>query len=88
MPLKESELLKDALELIDYLVRDSTLPRNVRAAISRARDELLRKDEPLDVRISSATYIIDDVSNDVNLPMHARSELWNLASSLEEAKNK
>ncbi|MBR9707461.1 MAG: hypothetical protein GOV15_03425, partial [Candidatus Diapherotrites archaeon] len=37
-------------------------------------------------RLGTAIYLVDDVSNDINLPPHARSELWNLVSKLEELK--
>jgi hypothetical protein len=36
--------------------------------------------------MSSAIYDLDSVSNDINLPMHARTLVWNLLSELERLK--
>ncbi|MBN1160032.1 MAG: UPF0147 family protein [Candidatus Diapherotrites archaeon] len=82
----DEQALQEVIEYMDSLSKDTAFPRNVREAISKAKDELIKKDEPFDVRLSSAVYIIDDVSNDINVPMHARSELWNLVSMLEGLK--
>ena len=78
--------LQEAIEYMDSLSKDTAFPRNVREAISNAKLELEKKSEPFDVRLSSAIYLIDDESNDINVPMHARSELWNLVSMLEGLK--
>ncbi|HLC45923.1 MAG TPA: UPF0147 family protein [archaeon] len=86
MAATQADKLKEILEFMEGLARDNTFPRNVRETIQRAKEELLKKEEALDVKVTSAIYIIDDVVNDVNLPMHARSELWNLVSSLEGVK--
>ena len=82
----DEEKLQEAIEYMDSLSKDTAFPRNVREAISKAKAELEKTGEEFDVRLSSAIYIIDDVSNDINVPMHARSELWNLVSMLEELK--
>ncbi len=69
--------------LLEQLLEDSSVPKNVRAAISRAKDKLADP-ESESTGISGAIYSLDEVSNDINLPMHARTMIWNILSELEQ----
>lgn len=71
---------------LDSLLEDTTVPKNVRGAIARAKDKLLHPDAG-ESGISGAIYTLDEISNDINLPMHARTMLWNILSELELLKN-
>lgn len=73
-------------EFLDQLLGDTSVPRNVRAAIARAKEKLQANDAP-GVRASGAIYALDEVSNDINLPMHARTMIWNILSELEAMKS-
>lgn len=73
-------------EFLDQLLTDTSVPRNVRAAIAKAKDKLQAANEPENVRASGAIYALDEVSNDINLPMHARTMIWNILSELEAMK--
>ncbi len=72
-------------EFLDQLLADTSVPRNVRAAIAKAKDKLQAKESP-NMCISGAIYALDEVSNDINLPMHARTMIWNMLSELEAMK--
>jgi len=74
------------IDFLDQLLADTSVPRNVRAAISRAKDKL-SANEPASSRAGGAIYALDEVSNDINLPMHARTMIWNILSELEGMKN-
>jgi len=38
------------------------------------------------VKIASAIYSLDEVANDINMPFHARTDIWNLVKELEKLK--
>ena len=44
--------------------------------------------EESEVNISSAVYMLDDISNDINMPAHTRTEIWTIISELENLKEK
>jgi uncharacterized protein len=71
---------------IDMLLNDNSVPRNVKTALSDARKALDQPEAGYSVRSSAATYKIDEVSNDINLPPYARTVIWNLLSLLESIK--
>ncbi len=70
------------VQYLEELLGDTSVPRNVRAAIARAKEKLQAKEAPSQC-ISGAIYALDEVSNDINLPMHARTMIWNMLSELE-----
>ncbi|MEM4195401.1 MAG: UPF0147 family protein [Candidatus Anstonellales archaeon] len=75
----------EIIEMINSLLEDFSVPRNVRRALEEAKVRLEGTEE-LKVRISAAIYIIQEVSEDVNLPAHARTQIWAILSALEGIK--
>ncbi len=72
-----------AVRTLTELAEDASVPRNVRRGAQSAKDELAKPTVPLDVRIASAVYVLDDLANDPNLPTHGRTAIWSLISALE-----
>jgi len=82
------ERLTQITSILDALIEDSSVPRNVRARMSDARAKLSGEEAESDLAtaLSSAIYALDEISNDINLPTHARTMIWNLLSELEGLK--
>ncbi|MEM0438180.1 MAG: UPF0147 family protein [Candidatus Micrarchaeia archaeon] len=72
-------------QFIDGLMGDSSIPKNVKKALSDAKAKLTTPGDPV-FRASSAIYMLESVSEDINLPMHARTQIWNIVSTLETIK--
>lgn len=77
-----AETVERIVKQMDMLISDLSVPKNVRSAITDARNRLSTKEAYI-VRISSAIYSLDAVSGDINLPPQARTAIWNILSSLE-----
>ncbi len=71
---------------MDFLLGDTSVPKNVKSAIKEARDHLNSEKEDYIVKVSSAIYNIDAISNDINLPAQARTSVWSILSMLESIK--
>ena len=69
-------------KLLDEINEDRTVPRNIRNLVQEAKNNLNGKQE-LPVRINSAISILDEVSNDSNIPIYSRTQIWNIVSMLE-----
>ncbi len=80
------ETIAQVRQQIEVLLNDNSVPRNVKAALDEARKSLDAK-ESYSVRASGATYKIDEVSNDINLPPSAITVIWNILSLLESIKD-
>lgn len=77
--------IKGISELLGGLVADTTIPRNIRRALSEAKQRL-DSDDDLSVKLSAAIYLVESISDDVNMPPHARTQIWSILSSLESIK--
>ncbi len=75
-------------KLLDEINDDRTVPRNIRNMIVEAKNHLNNQKEDLAVRINSAVSILDEVSNDTNIPIYTRTQIWNIVSLLEVMHNK
>lgn len=77
------EVPEGVLEVLDRIMQDDTVPRNVRKVSGEIKENLLHGEESLAIKASSAISILEDLSADPNIPMHVRTLIWNLSSQLE-----
>lgn len=80
-----AERIDQIKKQMDLLLNDTSVPKNVKSAIKEAKDHLNEQADDV-VRVSSAIYSIDSISNDINLPAQARTAVWNVLSMLESIK--
>ena len=77
------EVIKQCVEVLERIMSDDTVPRNIRRSAENAKNILLGKKDPEALRAASAISILDEISNDPNIPLHTRTLIWNVASQLE-----
>ena len=74
--------------LLDQIINDRTVPRNIRTAVQEAKDYFNDPNtEDLQVRIGSAISVLDEIINDPNMPMYTRTQIWNIVSLLERMRS-
>ena len=78
--------LNQVMDVLDQLAEDTSVPRNIRRGATQAKEILLNEAEALDVRTASAVFILDELANDPNIPLHGRTLIWNIISQLETIK--
>lgn len=78
--------IQDIKQMIDSVLEDTSVPKNIRKALSDAKGRLNGTEEPI-VKVSAAIYLIEPVSEDVNMPAHARTQIWAIISALESIKH-
>jgi len=78
--------IKQISIILDQLAEDTSVPRNIRRGAVNAKELLLKSKDELDVRIASAIFILDELANDPNIPLHGRTLIWNIISQLETIK--
>jgi hypothetical protein len=77
------EKLEQVVEIMARVSEDTSIPRNIRRAAGEAKGFLLKKDDDPVVRAASARMTLEEISNDPNMPIHARTQIWNALSVLE-----
>jgi uncharacterized protein len=84
-------MTKDAFErcnqILQHITEDTSVPRNIRRAAEESKDLLSKDDDEPTVRASTVISILDEISNDPNIPIHARTLIWNVLSELESIRH-
>lgn len=65
------------------LAENGSIPSNVSEMLEEAAETLEDGEEELSVRVNTAASLLDEISNDPNIKQHTRTEIWNLASKVE-----
>ncbi len=77
--------VEEVIELIEAVTADTSVPKNIRRALAEAKEKL-KGPEELSTRVGAAVYSIEAISEDINMPMHARTQIWTILSALESIK--
>lgn len=81
----QEEKLEQVADVLDRIAEDTSVPRNIRRAARESKEALQENEDPV-VRASSAISILDEISNDPNMPVHTRTTIWDALSILETIK--
>ncbi len=76
--------IHDISSMLEGLINDTSIPKNIRKALSEAKMRLDSNDEK-GTKVSAAIYLIESISDDINMPAHARTQIWAIMSALETA---
>jgi hypothetical protein len=76
-------VIKQCVDVLGRIKDDDTVPRNIRRSADNVKNILLNNKESPAVRAASSISILDEISNDPNIPLHTRTLIWNIASQLE-----
>ncbi|WP_458405749.1 UPF0147 family protein [Methanobrevibacter sp.] len=77
------EAINEVCEILDYISDNNTVPRNIREAANQSSELLRNEDQDESVKISTVLGKLDEISNDPNIPVHARTLIWEVLSKLE-----
>ncbi len=77
------ESLEKAIELLSEVIDDSYVPKNIRDICKKAHTRLTNKEERVHIRMGAAIGMLDELSQDSNLPFNTRTQIWEIASLLE-----
>lgn len=86
MSKKQDEYLQktnQAMAILNRVAEDNTTPRNIRRTAKQASDLLIDESLTLAARAANAIDILDQISQDPNMPMYTRTRIWNVISVLE-----
>jgi uncharacterized protein (UPF0147 family) len=76
--------LEEAVRLLEEILNDRGVPRNIKSSIELSIDDLKKSNEPDGVKIATVISVLDDASNDPNISLYARTKVWDVVSKLEE----
>jgi uncharacterized protein len=80
---ENEEKLNQAINTINLVVSNTNIPRNIRKVTKEVVDGLKDTRTSVGVRAANAMSVLEEVSQDPNVPSFARVTLWNAVSVLE-----
>ena len=76
------EKVKQILDVMQEVVDDPVVPKNVKIKINSAM-QVLKQDDEISIKINKALDELDEIGDDNNLEPYTRSQIWNIVSALE-----
>ena len=81
------EELDRARQILMKIIRDTSVPRNIRRAATDALSALNEEKRTPGVRASIAISHLNEIINDINMPFSTRSQLLMCIGILEQVKD-
>jgi len=81
--ISADKVIKQCIEVLERIMGDDAVPRNIRRSAENVKAILLQEGLTEAVKAASAISVLDEISNDPNIPLHTRTLIWNVASQLE-----
>jgi len=80
------DTLNSAISTIAEIAANPSTPRNIKKDLTDLVAELKKQDYPVSVRAANAISVLDDISQDPNMPSYVRVTLWQAVSALERIR--
>jgi uncharacterized protein (UPF0147 family) len=78
-----TQKVNQAMAILNRVAEDNTTPRNIRRTAKEASDMLMDESLSLAARAANVIDLLDQISQDPNMPMYTRTRIWNVISILE-----
>lgn len=83
---ENKESMNEAIDTLNQIVASSSTPKTIKKSISDLIKDLNDEEYPLAVRAANTISLLDDVTQDPNLPSYVRTQLWQAVSKLESIR--
>ena len=79
-------MFENIIPLIQQIANDRTVPRNIRTICEESIKILENEKQDIAISVNTVISSMDEVSNDPNIPMYTRTQIWNIVSLLESVR--
>jgi uncharacterized protein (UPF0147 family) len=86
LEVENAERLKKALADLQQVVESSITPKNIRKVLKDAMNSLSDARISVGVRAASAISILEELTQDPNMPSFSRVTMWSALSNLESIR--
>ena len=80
---ENKKILENAMSTLNELATNPSTPRNIRKSIMDLIEELKSEEYSMSVRAANTISLLDDITQDPNMPSYVRTSLWQAVSTLE-----
>jgi hypothetical protein len=83
---QNKESMKEAIETLNQIASNNSTPKTIRKSVSDLIGDLSKEEDSLSVRAANTISLLDDVTQDPNMPSYVRTQLWQAVSKLESIR--
>ena len=80
------EFLNNSMSTLNQIATNPSTPKNIRKNIADLIDGLKSDEYSVSVRAVNTISLLDDITQDPNLPSYVRTSLWQAVSTLESIR--
>jgi uncharacterized protein (UPF0147 family) len=80
---QNKESMMGAIETLNHIATNGSTPKTVKKSITDLLADLNNEEYSLSVRAANTISLLDDLTQDPNLPSYVRTQLWQAVSKLE-----
>ena len=83
---QNKESMKEAIETLNQIASNNSTPKTIKKSITDLIGDLNNDEYSLSVRAANTISLLDDVTQDPNMPSYVRTQLWQAVSKLESIR--
>jgi len=83
---QNTETLNEAIKTLEEIAVNPSTPKNIKKNLSDLLTELKKPEYSVSVRAANAISILDEITQDPNMPSYVRVTLWQAVSALERIR--
>ena len=84
--IQNKESMKEAIDTLNQIVTSNSTPKTIKKSVSDLIVSLSSQEYSLSVRAANTISLLDDVTQDPNMPSYVRTQLWQAVSKLESIR--
>ncbi|HSB56511.1 MAG TPA: UPF0147 family protein [Nitrosopumilaceae archaeon] len=83
---QNTETLNQAVATLEEIASNPSTPKNIKKSITDLAIELKKQEYSVSMRAANAISLLDDITQDPNMPSYVRVTLWQAVSTLERIR--
>ena len=83
---QNTETLNQAITTLEEIASNPSTPKNIKKSIADLASDLKKQEQSISVRAANAISLLDDITQDANMPSYVRVTLWQAVSTLERIR--
>ena len=83
---QNNQAMKEAVDTLNLIISTNSTPKTIKKSITDLVADLVKEEYSLSVRAANTISLLDDVTQDPNMPSYVRTQLWQAVSKLESIR--
>ncbi len=84
--VQNKQSMKEAIDTLNQIVSSNSTPKTIKKSLTDLIVDLDNSEYSLSVRAANTISLLDDVTQDPNMPSYVRTQLWQAVSKLESIR--